>query len=418
MESKMKIISMYLPQFHRVKENDEWWGEGFTDWVTAKNAKPLYDNHYQPHIPLNNNYYDLSEKKTMEWQAELMHKYGIDGMCMYHYWFKDGRRILEKPAENLLQWKDINMPFCFCWANETWARSWSNVKGANVWSNLHEKNVGQDERGILLEQNYGKEEAWKNHFEYLLPFFEDDRYIRQDGKPVFVMYKPNDIICIDEMVQYWQALAVEAGLKGLYIIGRNCNSNLSHVFDAELCHEPALGLRNLLGFKSDSGVFRVGYDEVWERVLNSRSEYKKVHFGGFVGYDDSPRRGNCGTIIENSNPNKFEYYLTELIAKNVAHKSELVFINAWNEWGEGMHLEPDEKYGLAFLEAINKAKENYEHRVSYYMYHNNVLLDDFHMERKKADKFERYLNTLDIWMELREKNIRIASFFQEKNSID
>ena len=133
----MKVIAMYLPQFHKVKENDEWWGDGFTDWVSARQAVPLFDDHYQPHIPQNRNYYDLTDKKTILWQAELMKKYGVDGVCMYHYWFKDGRKILEKPAENLLQWKDVNMPYCFCWANETWARSWSNIKG-NVWSNLSE----------------------------------------------------------------------------------------------------------------------------------------------------------------------------------------------------------------------------------------------------------------------------------------
>lgn len=123
----MKIFTMYLPQFHRTLENDAWWGEGFTDWVSTKNVAPLFSGHVQPRIPLNSNYYDLTEKETMKWQAELMHQYGIDGMCIYHYWFKDGRKVLEKPAENLLKWKDIDMPFCFYWANESWARSWSNV---------------------------------------------------------------------------------------------------------------------------------------------------------------------------------------------------------------------------------------------------------------------------------------------------
>ena len=118
----MKVIAMYLPQFHRVKENDEWWGEGFTEWTAVRGAKQLFNGHYQPRIPQNRNYYDLLEKDTMLWQASLMKQYGIDGMCIYHYWFKDGRKILEKPAENLLQWKDVDMPFCFSWANETWAR--------------------------------------------------------------------------------------------------------------------------------------------------------------------------------------------------------------------------------------------------------------------------------------------------------
>lgn len=119
----VKVISMYLLQFHKVKENDEWWGEGFTEWTAARQALPLFDGHYQPHVPLNANYYDLLDKGTMQWQADLMKKYGIDGQCIYHYWFKDGRQILEKPVENLLRWTDIEMSFCFCWANESWART-------------------------------------------------------------------------------------------------------------------------------------------------------------------------------------------------------------------------------------------------------------------------------------------------------
>ena len=129
----MKAIAMYLPQFYEVEENNRWWGKGYTDWCAARQAEKLFATHNQPRQPLNNNYYDLSEKTTMEWQANLMKLYEIDGLCMYHYWFENGKQILEKPAENLLQWTDIDMPFCFCWANETWARTWSKIS-ANVWS--------------------------------------------------------------------------------------------------------------------------------------------------------------------------------------------------------------------------------------------------------------------------------------------
>ena len=159
-----KIISMYLPQFHRVKENDEWWGEGFTEWTAVKQADSLFDGHYQPRIPLNGNYYDLLDKETMQWQADLMKKYGIDGQCIYHYWFKEGRQILEKPAQNLLKWTDIDMPFCFCWANESWARTWSGLKNTNAWSAKQEPKKQGDHNGLLLEQYYGTEECLKyNH---------------------------------------------------------------------------------------------------------------------------------------------------------------------------------------------------------------------------------------------------------------
>lgn len=160
----MKIIAMYLPQFHTVKENNEWWGEGFTDWVSARNAIKLFENHYQPHIPFNEYYYDLLQKETMLWQANLMKQYGIDGACMYHYWFKDGRQILEKPAENLLRWQDVDMPYCFCWANETWARSWTKMENVNVWTDLCEDKKGKQENAILLEQKYGEEKEWEKSF--------------------------------------------------------------------------------------------------------------------------------------------------------------------------------------------------------------------------------------------------------------
>lgn len=197
----MKILAMYLSQYHRVKENDEWWGEGYTDWISTKRAVSLFKGHNEPRVPQDNNYYDLLSKETMIWQANLMHQYDIDGMCIYHYWFKDGYQILEKPAENLLQWKDINMPYCFCWANETWARTWANIPGANSWYD-NEKAEIKDEKAVLLEQQYGNYSDWKKHFEYLLPFFKDERYLRLEDKPIFLFYKPEEINCLTQMIYF------------------------------------------------------------------------------------------------------------------------------------------------------------------------------------------------------------------------
>ncbi len=221
----MKVLAMYLPQFHRVKENDEWWGEGFTEWVSVKDAEPFFDGHYQPRIPQDQNYYDLMDKDTMVWQSSLMKKYKIDGVCMYHYWFKHGRQILEKPAQNLLQWKEIDMPFCFCWANETWARSWSRIQNKNVWSAVREQDKNEDKNGILLEQDYGNEAQWRQHFEYLLPFFKDERYIKVEDKPLFLIYKESEISCLPEMLECWKKLAEMNGLKGIYIIGAGENTD-------------------------------------------------------------------------------------------------------------------------------------------------------------------------------------------------
>ena len=206
---KIKVLAMYLPQFHRVKENDEWWGEGFTDWTAVKSGVPLYEEHDQPKKPLNGNYYDLLEKSTMQQQSKWMQEYKVDGLCFYHYYFKDGRKILEKPAENLLKWKDINMPYCFCWANESWARTWSNIGNKNTWSAKLEKKEISDVngRGVLLEQKYGREDDWRKHFEYLLPFFRDERYIKIEGLPIFLIYKPSEIYCLNQMLDYWRKLA-------------------------------------------------------------------------------------------------------------------------------------------------------------------------------------------------------------------
>ena len=179
----MKLLAYYLPQFHRVPENDNWWGEGFTEWTAAKKAKALFKGHYQPHEPWNDNYYNLLEKETMQWQAKLMHQYGIDGMCFYHYWFGEGEKILEKPAENLLKWIDIDMPFCFSWANQSWVQSWSKLKGFSWLSGQKEESSG-NESSVIFQQKYGREEEWKVHFQYLLPFLKDKRYIQYDGKPL------------------------------------------------------------------------------------------------------------------------------------------------------------------------------------------------------------------------------------------
>ncbi len=411
----MKVIAMYLPQFYQVKENEEWWGEGFTDWVSTRQAEPLFDGHYQPHVPLNKNYYDMMDHKTMDWQSEVMRRYGVDGVCMYHYWFKDGRRILEKPAENLLRWKEINMPFCFCWANETWARSWSKIKG-NIWSNLSEPKKTEGEKEVLLEQCYGEKEQWKIHFEYLLPFFEDPRYIKIEGKPLFVFYKAQDIPCLEEMILYWKRLAVEAGLNGLYFIGGNVDSSVTLELDAELIHEPGKSFRKLIGFRAENYVFTVNYEDVWKQILNSVPNSRKTYFGGFIGYDDTPRRGVEGVVVQNVSPELFGHFLTELMAKNAVNGSEIVFINAWNEWGEGMHLEPDEKYGNAFLECIQEAKSRYQDKKAKYLeiQSTDALINEVIRIQKECDKFEKYLNVLDQWMKLREKDVRIDGYLKKK----
>lgn len=403
----MKVLAMYLPQFHRVKENDEWWGEGFTEWVSVKDAEQFFDGHDQPRVPQNRNYYDLLNRDTMIWQSSLMKKYQIDGICMYHYWFKHGKQILEKPAQNLLRWKEIYMPFCFCWANETWARSWSKIQNKNVWSKVREQNQNGTENGILLEQDYGNEVQWRKHFEYLLPFFRDERYIKVEGRPLFLIYKETDIPCLPEMLECWKKLAKLNGLNGIYIIGAGENTDKRYGIDAKLYHQPSRSIKQIPAvhaFKGRQNINVWNYEKVWEKILNEEPD-GKVYFEGFVGYDDTPRRGKEGSIVFNPSPERFSYYLAELMAKSAAYQNEIVFINAWNEWGEGMYLEPDERYAEKYLNAVSCAKSHYSHLVDKYKKEVKKKKESQQIEElnKVIDKNVHYLHLLDQWMMLREK---------------
>ena len=194
----MKWFAFYLPQFHEVKENNKWWGQGFTEWTHVKAAQPIYKGHQQPIVPMNQNYYNLMEKETVEWQTLLMKEYGIYGFVYYHYYFC-GEKLLEKPAENLLKWKDIEQPFFFCWANHSWYQS------------------NNGEKKLLIEQNYGSEKEWEDHFQYLLPFFKDSRYEKKDSKPVFMIYIAN-FPKMQKMMDYFDKRCKENGFDGIYII--------------------------------------------------------------------------------------------------------------------------------------------------------------------------------------------------------
>lgn len=383
----MKTIAIYLPQFHEVEENNQWWGKGFTDWVTVKNAQPLYAGHRQPRVPLEQNYYDLSQHNVMQWQAELAKMYNISGFCFYHYWFKDGKRILEKPAENLLGWTDIDMPFCFSWANQTWARTWTNIQNSNAWTGSNYEKSSKDD-GILLRQSYGGKKEWKEHFEYLLPFFKDSRYIQYDGKPVFLIYKPEYMYCLDNMMGYWKELAVENGLNGICVITVRSNCRRWSQADYWLLQEFDYSFIPREQGKADE-AWQIGYKNAWEDILGRAyaERDENVFYGGFTDVDDTPRRGNRGVFIKDASPAVFEKYYKKLAELAAIRNRELVFVNAWNEWGEGAYLEPDEDFGYGYLEAV-KSVMDYIHQTD-----NSKITPDMNYVKSKSSNYGQEIVT-------------------------
>ncbi len=419
MESNVRVLATYLPQFHRVKENDLWWGEGFTEWTAVRNSKPLFEGHDQPRVPLNNNYYNLLDKETMRWQANLAKQYCIDGFCFWHYWFENGRKILEKPAENLLMWPDIDMPFCFCWANETWARTWSNIARPNYWTTKYEPEKNGTEDGILLRQNYGTEKEWTDHFYYLLPFFKDERYIRQNGMPVFIIFRPLLVGCAMPMMECWGRLAKANGLDGIYLIAWGL-PQVERPYDANIID--ILQNANTSFQKVSGGNLKtIDYDATWASFLEIPLTHNETELlCGCVGYDTTPRNGVSGTILKGASVEKFQYYFAQMMRKSIDNRNPFVILNAWNEWAEGNYLEPDETTGFDYLKAVKKVKCNGE---SLLQNHQVIVKNEddgrFLYLNKKMNKYIKQYHVMYKWLAIKISHGSIENFFIGKgyNSI-
>ena len=388
----MKLIAMYLPQFHEIEENNRAWGKGFTEWDNVRKAKPLFDGHDQPREPLNDNYYNLLDIRTLEWQSELAKMYGIYGFCFYHYWFRDGKHVLEKPSELLLRHTEIDLPFCFSWANEPWTKTWHGAAG---------------EKEVLIEQRYGAEQQWKEHFEYLLPFFQDARYIKVENKPMFLIYQIHAIGCFGRMMECWEKMAVENGFAGIYIVdmltvnGKVCKGKW---VNANVEFEPSKILGRLK--RTHEGLAVYDYDEACKEMLKVRHR-KNSYRSVFAGYDDSPRRGGNGTIFQGQASEKFGKYLQKTIRLSESEDNDIVFINAWNEWGESNYLEPDKKDEYGYLEAVQKALMG--------------EYPDIEIEMAKEkdpvtpeDKFRAYFEVCNQWLKIQNDGYSVESFFKEK----
>lgn len=370
----MKIIAFYLPQFYEFEENDKWWGKGFTEWTNVRKAKPLYKGHYQPTRPLNDNYYSLDDLETMRWQIGLAKKYGIYGFCFYHYWFGNNRKLMEKPIENFLENKDLNFPFCLCWANHDWTRTWTG-----------------DNNEVLMDVQYGDSDEWEKHFNYLLPFFKDPRYIKIDGKPLLVIYLPQLIPQFREMIAFFDRMAEKAGYEGITYAAQSLfeekekNSQYIDYFIqyepncSRLCAESGIlgylkagmtsipfakdilkvKIRKMLKKISKKKMCYINtydYDATWNYILRRKVDNDRWIAGAFVNCDVTPRRQDRALIYKGASPEKFEGYMRKLIYKvEKEYKQKIIFISAWNEWGEGMYLEPDEKNKYRYLEALKKS---------------------------------------------------------------
>lgn len=363
-KNDIKAIAFYLPQYHPTPENDQWWGKGFTEWTNVGKAKPLFRGHDQPKVPADLGYYDLRLPEVRIAQAELAKEYGIDGFCYYHYWFGEGKQMLERPFNEVLSSGEPDFPFMLCWANESWhSKFWS-------YNGVYSKKV-------LVEQKYGDEMEYERHFFSLLGAFKDPRYIQIDGKPVFMIYKPLEFPDVENFIKKWQSLAIENGLKGIFFIGqygnpKGCKAEMENKgFDAfnslrlfDLFYKK--GLVNKLKKKLRSLIHRphiLKYETVMKHLVSEEDMEDDVFPTIVPNWDHTPRSKSAGNLLKDATPELFEKHLENVFSLLKRKKGEPVcFIKSWNEWGEGNYMEPDSKFGLRYLEVFKEVKDRYNCR--------------------------------------------------------
>lgn len=356
---KKRVIAIHLPQFHPFKENDEWWGKGFTEWTNVTKAKPRFRGHYQPHLPSDTGFYDLRLPEARQMQADMAKEYGIHGFCYYHYWF-NGHRLMERPVEEILASGEPNFPFMLCWANENWARNWAG--GFN---------------DVLMKQDYCEEDDIA-HMKYLCSHvFCDPRYIRVNNKPVFAIYRPNLFPNIQKTINIWRGVAKEYGME-LYLVFTaqtkiSSQDYLDKGFDAAFDFQP-LCMGSFTKFKNPihhifmrlSGgkinpSLKYNYKDYVKYRMKSPLPEGKVYPCVSPGFDNSPRRvGKTFMAFKGSTPQIFGRWLADTLNRFIPFSKDenFVFINAWNEWAEGNHLEPDQKWGRGYLEETKRAIED------------------------------------------------------------
>lgn len=378
---KARVIAYYLPQFHPIPENDKYWGKGFTEWTNVAKAKPLFKGHYQPRIPADLGFYDLRLPEVREQQAQMAREAGIEGFCYWHYWFGNGKRLLQRPFNEVLQSGKPDFPFCLAWANHSWKTS--------TW-----ENGGKDR--MIVEQRYLGEEDYTLHFQEVLPAFRDKRYITIEGKPLFAIFDPYNFRDVSNFIKAWQRLAKENGLKGIYFIAmsnststlqRNADGTLKRVAPNLQSSERVyndllnLGFNGINSFgKSRAEMLCMGkyariakkllhqylpflpthcinYEKITQHFFAPEDSWQNVYPSIFPQWDRTPRAGNSEGVYVNATPTTFKKHIQNAlnVIKNKDMEHRILFLRSWNEWGEGNYVEPDLKYGHGFLDAIKEA---------------------------------------------------------------
>ncbi|TCN72134.1 glycosyltransferase WbsX family protein [Acetobacteroides hydrogenigenes] len=359
---KARVIAFYLPQFHPIPENDKYWGKGFTEWTNVGKAKPLFRGHYQPRIPADLGYYDLRIPEIRELQAQMAQENGIEGFMYWHYWFGNGRRVLERPFNEVLISGKPNFPFCLGWANHSWTtRTWVNQ---NQWK--HDCSI--------IKQLYPGKQDYLNHFYTVLPAFQDKRYIQVDGKPVFLFYAPLDFPDIKLFMELWQDNAIKNGLNGVHFVGLSGGwiENNQKILDLGV---DAIAPGNLwhAEYKSKGYIRKMLEHKIRDFFPNiqlDRYKYKTIiknYFTEFDYHDNvyptiipqwdrSPRSGRKAIIYTDSTPELFKKHIQDALSiiSNKPEEKKIIFLRSWNEWGEGNYVEPDLKFGHGYLNVLKE----------------------------------------------------------------
>lgn len=377
---KARVIAFYLPQFHPIPENDKWWGKGFTEWTNVAKAKPLFRGHYQPRIPADLGFYDLRLPEVREQQAQMAREAGIEGFCYWHYWFGNGKMLLEKPFQEVLKTGKPDFPFCLGWANHSWK--------TGTWTR-----DGNDQ--MIAEQQYFGDTDYRMHFEYVLPAFQDKRYITVDGKPIFVIFDPFNLPT--DFIATWRKLATENGLPGIHFVGYTFNAMGRALFNTKgeqvttgffNPHEVQKYYDYLIQDRQFDAVVPIGTyraevltkNRVWFALqrklstalkINLRNlyDYKQVMKHYYASEDaaenvypsllpqwDRTARSGINGIYINSTPERFGQTIDDALQllKNKQPEHQILFLKSWNEWAEGNYVEPDLKFGRGYLDILRK----------------------------------------------------------------